>query len=150
MNAILLNAAIAFGMLSVLIIPLYIASKSSKKNQISVLTKICSDLARRENMIILREKYIGNKVFAFTETDQVLIVIQQGQQEQSYILDNKLVDSILITEKFERNQIAEIKLIYHVSERKKEILLYKEHRESASDVLELRKISNEIKQFLTH
>ncbi|WP_207535591.1 hypothetical protein [Desertivirga arenae] len=148
MNSILLNAAIAFGMLSVIIIPLYIASRSSQRNKINTLSKALTSLAEKESFVILREKFIGDKAFGFTENQQVIIVVEQGQEVISYILDNKFIESVLVTEKNEGGRLVEIKLIYQESGRRRDISLYRAHREASSDLNELRKISNEIKQFL--
>lgn len=149
MNDILINSSIAFGLLFVLIVPLYIASKASAQNRSSELRSRCIQLLSEKRLIPLQQEIIGNKVFVFSEGEKVLILSRTTSVEEYLLLEKASIYSFITQEISTGGTLAEIRFCYEEAGIRKEFLLYKQHRESVMDIAKLREIGNQIKKFLS-
>ena len=144
----LINAIIAFGLLFVLIVPLYIASKSSAKNKSSELLDRCVQLLSERDIAPHKQEIIGNKAFVFSKEGKVLILFKTSTEEAVTVLNKACIGSLMTREISNGGKLAEMKLVYEEAGSKREFQLYKQHRDNALDIVHLRKMSQEIKQFL--
>ena len=148
MNNMLINAIIAFGLLFVLIVPLYIASKASAKNKSSELRDRCAQLMSERKIAPHKQEIIGDKAFIFSKEGKVFILFKTATEEAVVVLDKASIGSLMVSEISNGGKLAEMKLIYDEAGSRREFQLYKQYRDNASDIVQLRKMSKEIKQFL--
>jgi len=142
----LINASIAFGMLFILIVPLYIAGNTSAKNKIKALSDRSQQLAITKNFHIEDLVVVGNKAFAFSSEAKVLILFKSNSAEDYLLLDKAEIRFFDVQELGGLSNPSEIKFVYKELGERQEFLLYKEHRDSPKDIDRLRKISAQLKQ----